>query len=264
MEYNPRQVFIRLFGSDQGLAARKQIEKEEASLLDLINEQTRALQRDLDPRDRAVLDSHLTAVREAEQRLSSSQQSTQTIERVVGNSGLPPIPSGVQDDFDKQVRLMFDLIAIAYRADLTRVVSFIMAAEGTNRVYSHIGVPESFHPLSHHANDLGRIVQLVKIQTWHVEQFAEFLGRLAAIPDGEGTLLDNAMFLYGSNMSNSDRHDTHPLPTLLIGGGAGKLAGGRHIALPTPTPISNLHLSLLDKVGIEQRTFGDSTGTIDL
>jgi hypothetical protein len=263
-EYNPRQVFIKLFGADKDLAAKKKIENEETSLLDLIKEQTLALQRDLDPRDRAVLDSHLTAVREAEQRLASSKQNTQNIERVLGSNEWPPVPTGVQDDFDKQVKLMFDLITIAYRADLTRVASFIMAAEGTNQTYNHIGVPESFHPVSHHANDLGRIAQLVKIQTWHMERFAEFLGKLAAIPDGEGTLLDNAMFLYGSNMSNSDRHDTHPLPTLLIGGGAGKLTGGRHIALPTPTPISNLHLSLLDRVGIEQRTFGDSTGTIDL
>jgi hypothetical protein len=156
------------------------------------------------------------------------------------------------------------MIAIAYRADLTRVVSFIMAAEGTNRTYDHIGVPDSFHPVSHHANDLGRIEKLVKIQTWHMERFAEFLGQLAAIPDGEGTLLENSMFLYGSNMSNSDRHDSHPLPTLIIGGGGGKLSGSRHIALPDPTPIANLHLTLLGKVGVERKSFGDSTGTISL
>lgn len=159
---------------------------------------------------------------------------------------------------------MFDMIAIAYRADLTRVVSFMMAAERTNRTYDHIGVQDSFHPVSHHANDLGRIDKLVKIQTWHMERFADFLGKLAAIPDGDGTLLDNAMFLYGSNMSNSDTHTTYPLPTLLIGGGSGKLSGGRHIALPQPTPIANLHLALLDKVGVERKSFGDSTGTISL
>jgi hypothetical protein len=113
-------------------------------------------------------------------------------------------------------------------------------------------------------NDLGRIEKLVKIQTWHMECFAAFLGALAAVPDGDGTLLDNAMFLYGSNMSNSDRHDLHPLPTLLVGGGAGNLTGGRHIALREPTPIANLHLTLLGKAGIERQSFGDSTGTLSL
>jgi hypothetical protein len=140
----------------------------------------------------------------------------------------------------------------------------MMAAERTYQTYNHIGVPESFHPVSHHANHLDRIEMLVKIQTWHMECFAEFLGKLAAVPDGDGTILDNVMFLYGSNMSNSDTHTTHPLPTLLIGGGGGKLSGGRHIALPQPTPIANLHLTLLDKVGVERKTFGDSTGTISL
>jgi hypothetical protein len=159
---------------------------------------------------------------------------------------------------------MFDLIAIAYRADLTRVVSFMMAAEGTNQTYDHIGVPDSFHPVSHHANDPARIEKLVKIQTWHTERFAQFLGKLAAIQDGEGTLLDNSMFLYGSNMSNSDQHTSHPLPTLLVGGGGGQLSGGRHLSLPQPTPISNLHLTLLEKAGVERRNFGDSTGAISL
>jgi len=147
-------------------------------------------------------------------------------------------PKGVLGSFEDQVKLMFDMIALAYRADLTRVVSFMMAAEGTNQTYNHIGVPDSFHPISHHANDLGRIEKLVKIQAWHTERFAEFFGKLAAVQDGEGTLLDNSMFLYGSNMSNSDRHSSQPLPTLFIGGGAGKLSGGRHVALPALTPIA--------------------------
>jgi hypothetical protein len=174
------------------------------------------------------------------------------------------MPKGPLRDFDKQVDLMFDMIALAYRADLTRVVSFMMAAEGTNQTYEHIGVPDSFHPVSHHANDLERIEKLVRIQTWHTERFAEFLGKLAAVQDGEGTLLDNSLFLYGSNMSNSNVHNNFPLPTLLIGGGAGKLSGGRHLSLPDPTPIANLHLTLLNEVGDERKSFGDSTGTISL
>jgi hypothetical protein len=260
MESNPRTVFLRLFTDEQGGAITKRNATQDASLLDLIREQTLALQRELDPNDRAILDSHLTAIGEAEQRVALR------LSRVRDYAGaLPPVPRGPLDDFSAQVRLMFDLISIAYRADLTRVVSFMMAAEGTNRTYSHIGVHESFHPLSHHVDDLARIEQLVKIQTWHMQVFAEFLQKLAAIPDGEGTLLDNAMFLYGSNMSNSSTHNSHPLPTLLIGGGAGKLPTvGRHIELVEPTPLCNLHLTLLGLAGVERKTFGDSTGTLSL
>lgn len=253
MEFNPHEVFLKLFGPPD----RAAVSRETASLLDNITEQTRLLQRDLGPSDQAVLDSYLTSVREAERKLQASR-------RGLGDIKLPPLPKGPLDSFEEQVSFMFDLIGLAYRADLTRVVSFIMAAERPNRTYNHIGVPDSFHPLSHHLNDLGRIEKLVKIQTWHMERFAAFLGTLAAVPDGEGTLLDNAMFLYGSNMSNSDRHDVHPLPTLLVGGGAGKMTGGRHIALREPTPVTNLHLAFLGKAGIERQSFGDSTGTLSL
>ena len=158
---------------------------------------------------------------------------------------------------------MFDLIALAYQADLTRVASYIMAAEGTNRTYNHIGVPDSFHPVSHHANDLERINKLVKIQTWHMEQFAAFVKKLADTPDGEGTLLDHSIFLYGSNMSNSDLHNNYPEPNILVGGGNGRMKlGGRHLVLPERTPIANLHLTILQKVGLERDKFGDSTGVI--
>lgn len=259
IEYNPKKIFLLLFGDGKGDLPTKQDASEKASLLDLINSQLGALQRDLGPGDQAVLDSHLTAVREAEQRAVKRAKALD-----YGNVELPPVPPGVLDDLPDQISLLFELIAIAYRTELTRVVSFMMMAEGTNQTYPHIGVPDSFHPVSHHANELERIQKLVKIQTWHMKCFAEFVGKLAAVPDGEGTLLDNAMFLYGSNMSNSDLHDTRPLPTLVVGGGAGKLTGGRHIELLDPTPITNLHLTLLGKVGVERKTFGDSTGTISL
>jgi hypothetical protein len=158
---------------------------------------------------------------------------------------------------------MFDLVALAYQADLTRVASFIMAAEGTNRTYNHIGIPDAFHPTSHHANDLTRIDKLAKIQTWHLEQFAAFVKKMAETPDGQGSLLDHSIFMYGSNMSNSDRHDHYPEPNILVGGGAGRMKlGGRHIVLPERTPIANLHLTLLQKIGVERDKFGDSTGTI--
>jgi hypothetical protein len=163
----------------------------------------------------------------------------------------------------EQVTLMFDLIALAFQADLTRVVSYIMVAEGTNRTYNHIGIPDAFHPVSHHANDLERIEKLVRIQTWHVEKFSEFVARMAATPDGDGSLLDHAIFLYGSNMSKSDLHNNYPVPNILVGGGNGRMRmGGQHIVLPERTPIANLHLTLLQKVGMEREFFSDSTGVI--
>jgi len=256
MEFNPRKVFIQLFGEGDTPEERDAIATQTVSLLDRINDRTRALQRDLDPGDRIILDNYLDTVREIERRVDLAS------ERDLTGIELPEAPIGELDNFDEQVTLLFDLIALAYQADLTRVASYIMVAEGTNRTYNHIGVSDSFHPVSHHANDLGRIEKLAKIQTWHMERFADFLGKLDAIPDGDGTLLDNSMFMYGSNMSNSDRHNGHPLPNILAGGGAGTLSGGRHIELAERTPLSNLHLTVLGKVGIEQEFFGDSTGVI--
>jgi Protein of unknown function (DUF1552) len=256
MEFNPRKVFIQLFGEGDTSEERDAISRQNISLLDRINDRTRALQRDLDPGDRVVLDSYLNNVREIERRIERASQ------RDLSNVKLPAAPIGVLDSFEEQVKLFFELIALAYQADLTRVVSYMMVSEGTNRTYNHIGVSDSFHPVSHHANDIGRIEKLVKIQTWHMDRFAEFLGKLAAIRDGEGTLLDNSIFLYGSNMSNSDKHNGHPLPTIVVGGGGGKLTGGKYIDLQEPTPLANVHLSILRKVGVEKENFGDSTGTI--
>ncbi len=158
---------------------------------------------------------------------------------------------------------MFDLVAIAYQADLTRVISYMMVSEGTNRTYNHIGVPDAFHPVSHHADDRERLERVAKIQTWHMERFADFIGKMAATPHGDGTILDNSIFMYGSNMSNSDKHDNYPVPNLLMGGGAGTLKrGGQQVQLPERTPLANLHLTLLNKVGIEATSFADSTGII--
>jgi hypothetical protein len=257
MESNPRKVFLQLFGEGDTPQERASISHQTNSLLDLILDGTKSLQRDLGSNDKAVLNGYLESVREIERR--SQKAGSQDLSEVK----IPDAPVGELDSFPEQVKLMFDLLALAYQADLTRVASYIMVAEGTNRTYNHIGVPDSFHPVSHHANDLDRINKLVKIQTWHMEQFADFLAKLAATPDGQGTLLDHSMFLYGSNMSNSDRHDNYPEPNIVVGGGAGRMKlGGQHIVLPERTPIANLHLTLLQKVGVERDKFGDSTGTI--
>jgi len=256
MEFNPRKVFARLFGEGDTPEERDAIARQTRSLLDLIAERTRELERELGPSDRAILGEYLDTVREIERRVERAEQ------RDLSAITLPDAPVGELDSFDEQVKLMFDLIALAYRANLTRVASYIMVAEGTNRTYNHIGVPDAFHPLSHHANDVGRLEKLVRIQRYHVERFAEFCAKLAATPDGDGSLLDHSMFLYGSNMSNSDRHNNYPLPNILVGGGCGSLRGGQHIELPERTSLSNLLLTVLNKTGLEMASFADSTGEI--
>jgi Protein of unknown function (DUF1552) len=257
MEPNPRKVFLQLFGEGDTPEERASISHQTSSLLDLILDGTKSLGRDLGRRDNEVLQGYLESVREIERRTQRAEGKDLSALKI------PEAPVGQLDSFPEQVNLMFDLIALAYQADLTRVASYIMAAEGTNRTYNHIGIPDSFHPVSHHANDLERINKLVKIQTWHLEQFAAFVGKLAGISEGEGTLLDHSIFLYGSNMSNSDLHNNYPEPNILVGGGNGKMKlGGQHLVLPERTPIANLHLTLLQKVGVERDKFGDSTGTI--
>jgi Protein of unknown function (DUF1552) len=257
MEPNPRKVFLQLFGEGDTPQERASISRQTNSLLDLILDGTKKLQGGLGSSDKTVLDGYLESVREIERRTQKAAAKDLSALKI------PDAPVGELDSFPEQVKLMFDLIALAYQADLTRVASYIMVAEGTNRTYNHIGVPDSFHPVSHHANDLERINKLVKIQSWHVEKFAEFIAKLAGTPDGQGTLLDHSIFLYGSNMSNSDLHNNYPEPNIVVGGGNGKMKlGGKHIMLPERTPIANLHLTLLQKVGVERDKFGDSTGTI--
>jgi hypothetical protein len=256
MEYNPRKVFTQLFGEGDTDAERELLVRQTSSILDLINERTRALQATLGADDKRVLDNYLETVREIERRVEKSKA------RDLSAVKLPEAPVGELDKFDDQVKLMFDLVRLAYQANLTRVVSYIMVSEGTNRTYNHIGVPDSFHPLSHHANDRERLRRLTKVQTWHTELFADFIAKMAATPDGDGSLLDHAIFMYGSNMSNSDRHNNYPLPIILVGGGNGKLKGAQHVMPPEHTPVANLHLTVLNKLGIEQEKFGDSTGLI--
>jgi hypothetical protein len=257
MEANPRKVFLQLFGEGDTPQERTSISHQTNSILDLILDRTKKLQGELGSSDKAVLDGYLESVREIERRTQKAGA------KDLSAFGIPEAPVGELDSFPDQVKLMFDLVALAYQADLTRVASYIMVAEGTNRTYNHIGVPDSFHPVSHHANDLERLNKLVKIQTWHLEQFAAFIKKMAETPDGQGTLLDHSIFMYGSNMSNSDMHNNYPEPNILVGGGNGRMKlVGQHLLLPERTPIANLHLTILQKVGVERDKFGDSTGVI--
>ncbi len=256
MEFNPRKVFTQLFGAGDNAEERATLAHRRASLLDMINGRTQDLKRELGPADQRVLDGYLESVRETERRVAKASQ------RDLSGINLPGAPIGELPDFDEQVKLMFDLIHLAYQANITRVASYIMVAEGTNRTYNHIGVPDAFHPLSHHANNKDRIEKLVKVQTYHVQRFADFIDKLAKTPDGEGSLLDHSLLMYGSNMSNSDRHNNYPLPVMLAGGANGALKGGQHVNLPEYTSFSNLHLTVLNKAGLEQKSIGDSTGEI--
>jgi len=257
MEYNPRKVFLQLFGEGDTPQERASITKQTHSILDLILDRTKKMQAELGSSDRAALDGYLESVREIERRAQKAAGTN------LSSLKIPNAPVGELEDFSEQVKLMFDLLALAFQADLTRVATYIMVAEGTNRTYNHIGVPDAFHPVSHHANDLERLNKLVKIQTWHVEKFAEFVKKMAETKDGEGSLLDHSIFMYGSNMSNSDLHNNYPEPNIIVGGGNGKVKlGGQHIALPDRTPIANLHLTILQKAGVEREKFGDSTGVI--
>jgi hypothetical protein len=256
MEFNPRKVFVQLIGAGDTPEERATIAQRRASVLDMVGERTTGLKRELGPADQRVLDDFLASVRETERRIAKAS------ERDLSGVDLPPTPIGELPDFDEQVKMMFDLIHLAYQVDVTRVASYIMAGEGTQRTYNHIGVSEAFHPVSHHANNKDRIEKLVRIQTYHVQRFADFVDKLAKTPDGEGSLLDHSLLMYGSNMSNSDRHNNYPLPNILVGGANGALRGGQHLDLPEYTPFSNLLLTVLNKAGLDMKSIGDSTGEI--
>jgi hypothetical protein len=257
MEFNPRKVFVQLFGAGDTPEERLTIARRTSSILDLVNDRANELKTELSAADRNVLDNYLDSVRETERRLEIASQRDWT------GVDIPDAPIGELPNFDDQVRMMFDLIALSFQTDITRVATFIMAGEATSRTYNHVGVPDAFHPLSHHANNRQRLEKLVVIQRYHVQRFAEFIDKLAQTPDGDGSLLDQSMFMYGSNMSNSDRHNNYPLPTLLVGGGAGSLTGGgRHIDLPERTTHSNLLLTVANKAGLELDSISDSTGEI--
>ena len=256
MEFNPRKVFIQLMGPYDTEAEREAILRKNSSILDMIADRTQALRKDLGPGDRALLSDYLDTVREIERRVQLAG------ERDMTGVDVPAAPVGQFEDFDEQIKMMFDLIALAYQADLTRIATLVMAAEGTDRTYEQVDVAGGFHPTSHHTNDPARIADLTRIQRYHMDHFARFVQKLADTPDGDGSILDHSMFLYGSNMGNSNQHDNYPLPEILVGGASGAMQGGQNIILPERTPLANVHLTILDRLGIPQESFGNSTGII--
>lgn len=256
IESNPRQLFLRLFGQGDSLEERRFITRQTTSLLDMISGEAASLNRALGPQDRATLNDYLESVREIERRVHNSERGD------VAKLNLPEVPGATSESFDEHLNLMFDLMALAYQGNLTRIQSFMIAAEVSEQTYNHIGVPDAFHALSHHSNDEAKKARLVKIQRYHTEAFAKFLGKLAQMPDGEGSVLDNSILLYGSNMSNSNIHNQYPLPIALLGGGCGKIKGGQHINFAERTPLANVLLTVLQRAGVPIEAVGDSTGTV--
>ena len=257
MEINPRKVFERMFGEGGSVTQRLARIQEDRSILDAISREASSLQGQLGAADRQTMTQYLENVREIERRIQRAEQSQgdQDLE-------LPARPAGVPFDFEEHVKLMYELMALSYQADITRVITFMVSREVSNRTYTQVGVTDGHHAISHHQNRAEKMEKNVRIQTFNVNQFKGFLDKMKQTPDGDGSLLDHSVILYGSNMSNSNAHDHFPLPNLVGGGAAGRMKGGRHLRYADHTPMTNLLVTMLDKVGVKQESLGDSTGTL--
>ncbi|MET0291728.1 MAG: DUF1552 domain-containing protein [Steroidobacteraceae bacterium] len=256
MEFNPRKVFYRLFGQGDTAEERAAITRETGSILDAISGDAKSLQGRLGTKDQAMVADYLESVREIERRVQKIQT------QGTGGVELPDAPVGIPSEFEEHLKVMFELMALAYQANMTRVASFMMAREVSMRTYNNLGVSDAFHPLSHHQNNPQKIEKLVKVQNFHTKMFAGFIDRLAKTPDGDGSLLDHSIILFGSNMSNSDLHNNDPLPLAVLGKGYGRIKGGQHLHYPQNTPSANLMLTLLDRAGVAEEKIGDSNGTL--
>ncbi len=257
MENNPRKLFQSLFGVGDNAAERDRLGKQTASILDLMMSESSDLAKRLGAADRSTLNDYLETVREVERRVKKTQ------EHDLSHMHIPDAPLGIPTDFDAHLNLQMDLILLAYQGNITRIANMMFAAEVSNQTYNHVGVSDAFHPLSHHQNDPAKMTRLMIVQEYHTKVFAKFVDKLAALPDGDnGSMLDNAMLLYGGNMSNSNAHDHWPLPLSIIGKAGGRIKGGQHIMTAERTPVSNLMLTILDRVGVKQDQLGDSTGLI--
>ncbi|MCZ6751827.1 MAG: DUF1552 domain-containing protein [Acidobacteria bacterium] len=260
VEYRPRAVFERLFGDSNSTdpAVRLTRIRKDRSLLDSVTQAVARLMGAVGPSDRTRLAQYLDAMRDIERRIQMAE--------VQSSRELPVLdrPVGIPATFEDHAKLMFDLQVLAYQTDLTRVGTFMMGRGQSNRTYREIGVPDAHHPLSHHQSDPVKLEKLYKINLYHSRLFAYFLEKLQSTPDGDGSLLDHVMIVYGSAMSDGNAHWLQNLPILLLGGGAGQIQWGRHLRYPKDTPMTNLFLTLLDKLGTPVENFGDSTGKLDL
>lgn len=256
-EQNPRAAFERLFGAPEGgeggAEARQQMRK---SVLDFVRDDARSLAGGLSAADRDKLDQYLTSLRDVEKRLEQAEKTPVALLDFQR-------PTGIPESYEAHVRVMFDLIALAFQTDSTRMITFTLANDGSNRAFPDIGVPEAHHQLSHHRGNAATLEKIARIDRYYVEQFAWFLERLRGIPEGEGTLLDNSMVLYGGCISEGNQHLHSNLPLLLAGRGGGMLQPGKWLQAPGPKPMCNLHLSLAQRLGVKLDRFGDSTGVLE-
>jgi len=259
MENDPRAVFERLFGTSGSTdsAARLARIKRSRSILDFVIDETAQLQRNLGPRDRSKLEEYLEAVRDIERRIQKAEEQS--------GRELPVVeqPPGMPTDYAEGTQLMLDLLALAYQTDLTRVSTFMLAKEVSVWAYPELGVSDSHHPVSHHENDPTKLDRLGKINAYHMKQFSHFVERLKSIPEGDGTLLDNSVLIYGAGISDSNTHFHDDLPIAVVGGGGAGIKGGRHLRYPKGTPVTNLLLTVLDKMGVPAAKIGDSTGKVE-
>ena len=255
-ENNPRVVFERLFGASDSTDPKVRAARlhQDRSILDSVTDRVKQLQRRLGAADNRRVTDYLTSLRDVERRIQKTEeQSAKEVPDVAR-------PAGIPESFDDHARLLYDLQLLAYQSDITRVSTFMYGREQSPRPYPQIGVPEPHHPVTHHQNDPQKMAKCAKIQQYHLKLFADYLEKLRNTPDGDGSLLDHVMILYGAAISNSDRHTHGPLPTLLVGGGAGTLKGGRHLVYPEHTPLTNLQLTMLNLLGVPTEKLGDSTG----
>jgi hypothetical protein len=258
MENSPQVVFERLFGDGSNAALRLSRKKEDRSILDSVTEKVGRLQSKLDPSDRNRLTEYLDDIREIERRIQKAEQQS------ANEGNVPEAPVGVPELFEDHLKLMFDLQALAYRADITRIMTMMYARDTSGATYPNSGNRDGFHGASHHSNARAKMDSFALINRYHIQMLAYFIEKLQSTPDGDGTLLDRTVVLYGSSMSNGNQHDHDPLPVVVVGGLSGQLKGGRHIVTPAHTPMSNLMLALLDKFGVQQKSFGDSTAKLDI
>jgi hypothetical protein len=256
IENNPRKLFFQLFGQGDDAAERAAIVDETGSILDSIMGDANTLQRKLGAEDIARVDNYLESVREVERRVQMMKSQDLT------GVDIPAAPVGIPSSFEEHLTILFDLIALSYQINLTNVATFLMEKEVSMRTYANLGVTEAFHPLSHHGDDPAKKERLSRVQAFHTQVFTKFLDKLDNMQEGNGTVLDNSIILFGSNMSNSDKHNQDPLPSAVFGLGAGNIRGGQHLAYAQDTPHANLLLTLLNRAGVMADSFGDATGEL--
>jgi len=255
---DPRILFERLFGANADLspAERARQNRVQSAVLDLVQQQTKDLERSLGPSDRHKLDEYLTGIRSIEQQMERASKDETPVDPGMGK------PAGAPVDFGEHFKLLTDMLTVAFRADLTRIATFMITREGTSRPYREIGISDGHHPLSHHGGNVEQLAKITAINEYHVKNFAAWMGRLSTVQEGDGRLMDNLMMVYGAGLNDGNQHLHEDLPTLLIGGGGGTLKPGRRVVFRRETPFCNLHLSLMDRMGVEMEGFGDSSGRL--